>query len=299
MVHRLTACAFIRPSQHVAGKAGILLLAILLNMPPLYAADTDSPLPIAPSDATPFLGSDCLFCRDYLHTVTYDAHYMLTAPVRWGEPEWWTVAKDGMIVVGSMALLDKRLQDTIQSRRGARSDRIANAFEPFGQNDSFYVLGGFYLAGRVFDDPTAAAVTRDGLAASVIAGGIITPAIKVIAGRSRPKQDQGAHHFRPFSGDESFPSGHVTQAFAVASVIAHHYDHVPVVEATAYGIATLVGYARIEHNAHFLSDTIAGALIGTAVGGTVVELNSQGRQRITLAPMIAPGEQAVELSVVF
>lgn len=301
MMRFLSATAYSHSRRRLAGKTRILLLGLLINCPQLYAADTESPasVPVASSDATTSLGTACLFCRDYLSTATHDAHYILTAPLRWRESEWWTVAKGSAVVVATMALVDKPLQDSIQRHRGVRSDRIANTFEPFGQLDSFYVLGGFYLAGHLFDAPTASAVTRDGLVASVIAGGIITPFLKLTFGRSRPKQELGAHHFRPFGGDESFPSGHATQAFTVASVIAHHYDNAPLVDITAYGIAALVGYARVEHNAHFLSDVLVGALIGTTVGGAVVELNTQEHHHIALAPMITPGEQGMELSVVF
>ena len=83
--------------------------------------------------------------------------------------------------------------------------------------------------------------------------------------------------FHPFSGsDNSFPSGHATQAFAVASVISAHSDQVWV-SVTAYTIAGLVGFSRIYHNAHWTSDVTAGALIGTFVGRGVVALNKRLR----------------------
>jgi membrane-associated phospholipid phosphatase len=83
-----------------------------------------------------------------------------------------------------------------------------------------------------------------------------------------------------FGGDQSFPSGHATQAFAVASVIAESYDPMWV-KLGSYGVASMVGYARMERNAHWASDVLAGALIGTFVGKTVVQFNKNRRFEIT------------------
>jgi membrane-associated phospholipid phosphatase len=86
----------------------------------------------------------------------------------------------------------------------------------------------------------------------------------------------GPGNFHPFKHDYSFPSGHATGAFTFASVIASHYQS-PWVDATAYGIAGLVGVARIRLDAHWTSDVLAGAVIGTLIGRHVVELNRRLR----------------------
>ena len=85
-------------------------------------------------------------------------------------------------------------------------------------------VGWIYLAGLAGND-TADEVAQDGLAASLIASGLITPSIKLLVGRSRPRANEGIANFKPFSDpNASFPSGHTTEAFALASVIANHYD---------------------------------------------------------------------------
>jgi len=143
----------------------------------------------------------------------------------------------------------------------------------------------------VFDDPKARAVAQDGLAASLIASGMITPALKLTFGRARREQDKGPHDFDFFDPrSTSFPSGHTTQAFAVASAIAAHYDST-CVKVTAYGAASLVGYARLQRNRHWPTDVAAGALIGTLVGDSVVRFNQYKRahyaeSRISFAPLL-------------
>ncbi len=203
-----------------------------------------------------------------------DTRYVLTAPLRWEKRNWLRFSA-GTLGVGMVALLDRPVRDGMQRNRNDTTDQIARIFEPFGAQYSFGILGGFYLAGAALDDSDAKAVARDGIAASLIAGGIITPVLKVAAGRSRPAENQGTYKFDPFSGHHSFPSGHTTQAFAVASVVAAHHEPLWVT-ITAYGIAGLVGFARIDHNAHFASDVAAGASIGTLVGRAVVGFNRRG-----------------------
>src|SRR5438477_352501 len=133
-------------------------------------------------------------------------------------------------------------------------------------------------------------LTLDGLASTLIASGIITPSLKLALGRSRHEQDQGPHDFDPFNPHyTSFPSGHTTQAFAVASVIAAHYESMWV-RATAFGAASIVGYARIQRNKHWATDVAAGAVIGTLVGNSVVHFNQShrshhGQPKISLAPL--------------
>ena len=140
--------------------------------------------------------------------------------------------------------------------------------------NSLYLLAAFEAWGELGNDSRAKHVAMDGVTASIIASGLITPALKFAVGRERPNATADTFRFKPFSGNYSFPSGHATQAFAVATVLASHY---PVwwVEGLAYGSAALIGYARIEQNAHFASDVVAGSLIGWSVARAVVSRHEQ------------------------
>ncbi len=169
--------------------------------------------------------------------------------------------------------------------------------ERLGAQYAAGVVGGFYLFGALADDETSMQVAQDGIAASLIASGIVTPAIKLVAGRSRPRDDEGVYHFKPFSkANASFPSGHTTEAFALASVIANHYDETWV-SYTSYSIASLVGLARTYHDAHFASDVLAGAIIGTLVGKSVVAHNGALHTgKVVLLPELAPGLIGVRIA---
>ena len=78
------------------------------------------------------------------------------------------------------------------------------------------------------------------------------------------------------------------QAFAVASVKAEHYDS-PLVKMGSYGVASMVGYARMERKAHWASDVLAAALIGKFIGREIVHFNHDKRYEIS---MIAGGDTA-------
>jgi membrane-associated phospholipid phosphatase len=209
-------------------------------------------------------------------TLLSDTTFVATAPSRWDGRDWLKLGLGTLAVAATMPF-DESIAHHAQSARTPTSDRIASFVEPFGQYGAFGVIGGFYVVGSVLHDDEAKNVAVDGLISSIIAGAIITPLIKEIAGRGRPSTTGGEENvYHPFSGSASFPSGHTTEAFAVASVIASHYDKAWV-KALSYGLAGLVGLARMDHDAHFASDVLAGALIGTVVGKTVVHLDDERR----------------------
>jgi membrane-associated phospholipid phosphatase len=117
---------------------------------------------------------------------------------------------------------------------------------------------------------------------AVVLSGATTALIKGLAGRARPyvSLDTNAHDFRfgrgfNRGGYQSFPSGHTSAAFAAASVVTSEsqrwWPHQTWLVASAmYGGATLVGLSRMYNNAHWASDVVLGAAIGTFSGIKVV-----------------------------
>ncbi len=121
-------------------------------------------------------------------------------------------------------------------------------------------LGGKYiLIPAVFFIPDNE-LRRDSLKAMFFTS-LITTGLKCVIGRTRPDQyDQGYNLFAPFTDfNSSMPSGHTTTAFALMTVMANRY---PDYKIHAYSLATLVAISRIYNDRHWLTDVIAGALIG-------------------------------------
>ena len=227
---------------------------------------------------------------DYAKLAVDDTCHVLCSPFKWDAGDWMIAGLGASAIILTAAFIDKPLQKEIQNHRTKASDKLARGFEPFGAAYSAVILGAFELEGMTFDDDRSKAVAQDGIAASLIATGIIAFPLKILVGRSRPNRDKGEHDFSPFSSDASFPSMHTTQAFAVASVVAEHYDSFWV-KAGSYGLASMVGYSRMESNSHWASDVLAGAIIGTFVGKTVVRFNKDKRYEIS-ATTLGDGESA-------
>jgi undecaprenyl-diphosphatase len=61
----------------------------------------------------------------------------------------------------------------------------------------------------------------------------------------------------------SFPSGHTITAFAIAVSLGHLYPHA---EPGLFLVACCIGVSRVLLGMHYLSDVIAGALFGAAIG---------------------------------
>ncbi len=231
----------------------------------------------------------------YPEILIDDVKHVVTAPARWEEAEWRQAGWASLAVVGTALVIDRPLRD--EMRRHSGDNAFITQVERFGLQYAAGVIGGFYAAGVLADDEKSMQVAQDGIAASLIATGIVTPAIKLVSGRSRPRADEGVYRFKPFSdANSSFPSGHTTEAFALASVVANHYDETWVTCAS-YSVAGLVGLARTYHHAHFASDVVAGAMIGTLVGKSVVAHNATLRTgNLVLLPDFSRGLIGVRIA---
>jgi hypothetical protein len=81
------------------------------------------------------------------------------------------------------------------------------------------------------------------------------------------------------------------------------------VKVTAYGAAAVASYLRVQRGKHFPTDVVAGALIGTAVGRSVVHFNRKLRSgerepeksgaRLTILPQVSGGTYGVTATLEF
>ena len=76
----------------------------------------------------------------------------------------------------------------------------------------------------------------------------------------------------------SFPSVHVSAAFAIGTVFAEsgNDEYRWIRRIIGYGIAAGTSYVRVRENVHWLSDTVAGSALGIATARFV--LNRQEAQ---------------------
>ena len=93
------------------------------------------------------------------------------------------------------------------------------------------------------------------LAIAGLANNLITFSLKRITDEERPNGE-----------DYSFPSGHTSNAFVMATVLHHEFiDTSPWLAYSGYAFATTTGVLRVLNNKHWVSDVLVGAGIGILV----------------------------------
>ena len=248
-----------------------------------------------PSQVSPLAAPvEDLFKKNYWFLVILDTKEVFTAPAHWSMRDW-TVLGGIVAGIGTVAVFDEDIERAIRRARNNTMTSIFDNVQPLGNEYAIGIVGSFYIYGEFFKDPRAKTTALDSIAATAIASGIVTNSFKYVIGRGRPTDGRGAYNFRPFSGQDSFSSGHTTEAFALASVISEHYDSLWV-QVPAYGLASAVGYARLNNNRHWPSDVLAGAAIGTFVGKTVVHFNQKHRQ-VSIQPLVGPDLHGAQMSM--
>ncbi len=266
---------------HTSGRA---IAAILISASALARAWAQAPADLPAAQASDGIRPAHVWSTGYPVLVLGDTEAIFSSPAHWGEGEWLDAA-EAVAAVGATAAFDRSIRAHVQADRTAGEDKFMRQWEEFGNYYAFGALAAFDAWGELGGNVRAKNTAMDGIAASLIAGGLITPALKVVVGRERPSTTSATFRFKPFSSNSSFPSGHATEAFAVATAIAENY---PAwwVQTLAYGTAGLVGYARIEQNSHFASDVVAGSLVGWSVARAVVHRNdgSPDPTRVTWTP---------------
>jgi len=217
----------------------------------------------------------------------------VAAPRHWSRAEWVAVPATALALV-TLSGVDQPVQGFFDRNRSGGANTVLSAIEPFGTQRNIATVVGTYLVGLALDVPALRRAGVEAAASSLVASGIVTPALKRLVGRSRPWQEKGPFTFHALTGNESFPSGHTTQAFAAASVFAAE-AHPLWAKVLIYGLAGGVATARMYHDAHFLSDVTAGATIGTVVGRSVVARAHGELERGRRAPYVGGAGVGLEL----
>lgn len=233
------------------------------------------------------------FNKYYFKKYWTDTKAIVVSPAKWDSKDW---TKLGIFVVaeGGILFTDKSVKNFFQEHRTSSLDKVSKNFmEPFGGNYSLLVMSGFLAHGILAKNNKSVSTGLLSLESFLLAS-VVVRIPKTLVGRDRPDVASDQFQFKgPFQGN-SFPSGHTTAVFSVASVIATQYRETKWVPITAYSVASLVGLSRIYDNKHWLSDVVAGATIGTLVGNLVSHRTSNSK--LTVIPFGNGNFQGVRLA---
>jgi membrane-associated phospholipid phosphatase len=188
----------------------------------------------------------------------------------------------GVTLAGSLLLMPYDVQITAWKglppfRNSARTRTVLDATAFVGGPGSLAIDAVMFGAGRLGNNKN---IATDGEAAfeAEAVGGAVTFLLKRVIGRARPGLDSTrADDFgfgRGFFGGgdyQSFPSGHTTAAFAFATAITarlgqRNSSSVNWAAPVLFSVATLTGIQRVYRHAHWASDCLMGAAIGTVSG---------------------------------
>lgn len=195
----------------------------------------------------------------------------------------------GGFIAGAVALrpFDRQIANEIRepdAQLNRTASHAAKIFNFLGSPGTLVASVAMYGAGRIGHFDRVADLGLHSTEAIVVSSGI-TYVIKGLAGRQRPSH-AGVNDPDDFAfgggfakgSSSSFPSGHATAAFATATVVTletHRWwpGSTWYIAPIMFGGASMVGVARLYSNAHWASDVIMGAGIGTLTGLKVFRYN--------------------------
>lgn len=122
----------------------------------------------------------------------------------------------------------------------------------------------------------------------------VTHALKITTDRTRPNGEN----------QSSFPSGHASGAFALATLTSRNLDSLSLpdgarlgLQATSYAVAGSVAWARVEAHKHFPSDVLAGAAIGHFISAFIHDAFLELPQEVGIDLEIGPVEREAMLAI--
>jgi len=231
----------------------------------VHAALAVCALTLGSSLATPALAEEAIAPAP---TFGSDVKAYVTSPLHWDGRDW-------LYFGGSLAAIAAahHYDDQVRTHftTGNYASNLTNSSSSEGKDalPAVAVVGATWLYAGLIND---SAGHRE--AASMVESAVLSCAtgfvLRVAVGRERPNETDDANQWR--AGSNSFPSLHATGAFAIGTVLAEsgNDDYRWIRRVLGYGLGAATSYERLRHNAHWLSDTVAGAALGMSTAHFVM-----------------------------
>ena len=209
----------------------------------------------------------------------------------WSDIQSVYASPENLLLLGgtygaALALQSTGPDDTVADRLGEHrifKDDWRDAFGAAGNPLVHFGLAGlWYVVGQQTQDDHTYEVAGT-LRRALMLNGLSVLVGQVASGGHGPNGEFG-----------SFPSGHTSSTFAVASVM--HRSYGPWVGMPLYALGGLVAMERLDSDEHFLSDVVMGAVMGLVIGHTIAgerELELAGGR---IVPYVDPQTQSSGLA---
>lgn len=193
-------------------------------------------------------------------------------------PEWTKGAAVATGAVLASALLDKPVDRFVKKHKDSA---VLHKWGNAGKVMPVLLVGAAGAAVTLGDErlQNIGIISLESVAAAV---GVSVGA-KYIVGRARPGEEQGPWSQVGSNGkrsDASFPSGHSAIAFAAVTPFAQEYD-----APWLYGVAAIGAAGRVANRQHFVSDVVAGSVVGYVMGSWLWQSQrDQKRSNFSILP---------------
>ena len=218
-------------------------------------------------------------------------------------PDWALV---GGFAAAQLALFpfDEDVRRGTARMRSGSTDAVSDVLRPLGRLDAIYIGAvAAYALGRVADRQRLADLGLHTFVSITLANAM-TGGLKGLGGRARPWILEvqgidstwvyhGSREWKLFAGftdggpRQSYPSGHTTNAFALATVLSMELGGVT--PWLAYPIAAGVGWSRLNDEVHWSTDVVMGALVGIVAGRLVVRYGHRRGSWLERTLLLEPG----------
>ena len=210
-------------------------------------------------------------------------------------------------LTGSLMTIDQKSW-SFQRRLYLRSpiDKRTSTFVVNFGNGTYQFLGAALFAGTglIFHDETALR-TGSNIAEAVLTTGIFVQVLKRIAGRESPiasSETGGDWQFLPsikqYQKNQpkyySFPSGHLSTATAVLTVIANNYPNEKWIKPVGYPLLAILGFSLVNKGMHWYSDLPLAYFLGYTFGNIAAPVrssvssisDSEDKPKLTIFPSV-------------
>lgn len=217
------------------------------------------------------------FLRDFFH----DEWTMWSSPFRRSSYSTRAFSKYVLpftLITGGLMASDHRLANMLpntedQSKVSLRVSQIGAPYTLAGMAATMYLVSKATGNKRARETGFLGAI-------AIAHSQLVTAGLKYSTQRERPldfrENNSGGIAF--FKGGDSFPSGHSSGSFALATIFALEYgpDHKWVPYAS-YGLASVVAASRLSAEKHWVSDIFVGGTLGFLVGRYVYRAHHDER----------------------
>ncbi len=214
-----------------------------------------------------------------------DARLYFTAPLRWDGRDWLEFGGT-LVAIGVIHEFDDDVRDHF-----ADASAPLDGEDPNNLDDALpaaVMLAGTWLLAGIVDEPGGWREVGSMIQATAFTA-VSTEILKLSFGRQRPNETTDPDQW--FESGDSFPSRHVSVAFAIGTVLAESGDdrfRWPR-RFLGYGLAGATAWLRMDHNQHWASDVAAGAALGLSTARFVMNRREVSQDKTVFA--IAPGDE--------